>query len=287
MRARPKFTAHDIELPDGTQTLPGAPLIGAEPTSDSYLRTLRLFCPPPARVADLGCLEGGDAVHFARAGYDVVAIEGQQRNFAVCEWVADRVELPNLRFVLDDVRNIRAYGSFDAVLCAGLLYHLDRPASFLHALGEVTRRLLIINTNYATESGREVGLHPLTEELVEHEGKLGRWYEEGSGAWFAVENERSFWLERRHLLQALIEAGFPSVFEQFDWLGDVVADRTIEDRLISCFVAVRPPPLDGEHLSHRVQALEADVERMRTSVSWRVTAPLRSAGTWLRRVRGR
>jgi hypothetical protein len=31
------------------------------------------------------------------------------------------------------------------------------------------------------------------------------------------------------------------VFEQFDWLGDVAEDRTFEDRLISCFVAVKPP----------------------------------------------
>jgi len=59
---RPTFTAHNIELPDGSQTLPGEPLIGDEPTSNSYLRTLQQFCPPPAKVADLGCLEGGYAV---------------------------------------------------------------------------------------------------------------------------------------------------------------------------------------------------------------------------------
>ena len=43
-------------------------------------------------------------------------------------------------------------------------------------------------------------------------------------------NPRSFWLERRHLL----------VFEQFDVLGDVVANRDDEERLISCFVGVKP-----------------------------------------------
>ncbi len=152
---RPTFTAHNIELPDGSQTLPGEPLIGAEPVSESYLRTLRQFCPPPARVADLGCLEGGYAVAFARAGYEVLGIEGQEDNFATCEWVAERVELPNLRFVCDDVRKIGEYGKFDAVLCAGLLYHLDQPVSFLRELAEVTGRLLIISANYATEEGVE------------------------------------------------------------------------------------------------------------------------------------
>jgi hypothetical protein len=59
-----------------------------------------------------------------------------------------------------------------------------------------------------------------------------------------VGNQRSFWLERRHLLQAMIEAGFPTVFEQFDWLGDVVENRTYEERVISCFVGVKPPQGD-------------------------------------------
>jgi hypothetical protein len=239
-KPRPNFTAHNIELPDGSETMPGQPRIGAEPASESYLRTLHLFCPPPARVADLGSLEGGYAVHFARAGYDVLGIEGRKDNFSTCEWVADRVELPNLRFVLDDVRNIREHGAFNAVLCAGLLYHLDNPVSFLHTLGDVTRRLLIISTNYATEEGRELDTYPLTTELVEHEGSLGRWYEEPVSPWSSVGNKRSFWIERRHLLQAMIEAGFPTVFEQFDWLGNVVEDRTIEERVISCFVGVKP-----------------------------------------------
>lgn len=238
---RPEFTAHNIELPDGTQSKPGAPLIGSEPASVSYLRTLRLFCPPPARVADLGSLEGGYAVHLARGGYDVVGIEGRESNFATCQWVAEQVGLPNLTFALDDVRNIRAHGTFDAVLCAGLLYHLDEPVAFLNTLGEVTRRLLIVNANYATEDGRELELWPmLTRELSENEGKLGRWFDEDDGAWSSVGNRRAFWLERRHLLQAMIEAGFPTVFEQFDWLGNVVENRTIEDRLISCFVGVKP-----------------------------------------------
>ncbi len=237
----PKFTAHNIRLADGTETLSGEPLLGAEPTSVSYLRTLQLFCPPPARVADLGCLEGGYAVEFARAGYEVLGIEGQAGNFATCQWVGEQVDLPNLRFVQDDVRNVRQHGEFDAILCAGLLYHLDNPVSFLNLLGDVTRKLLIVSTNYATEEGRELGPDSatLSTDLSEHEGKLGRWYGEPGGPWSSVGNERSFWLERRNLLQTMIEAGFPTVFEQFDWLGDVVANRTIEERVISVFVGVK------------------------------------------------
>lgn len=242
-RRSPEFTAHNIELGRGRWTLPGKPRIGIEPLSVSYLRTLRQVCPPPARVADLGCLEGGYAVHFARAGYDVLGIEGQPDNFAKCEWVAERVGLENLRFVCDDVRNIAAHGEFDAVLCAGLLYHLDRPVEFLHTLGEVTRRLLILSANHATREGREVEVYApaLSSELSEHEGRLGRWFEEEPSPWSSLGNSRSFWLERDDLLKTVVEAGFPTVFEQFDWVGAPEVPRSLGERAISVFVGIKPP----------------------------------------------
>ena len=89
-------------------------------------------------------------------------------------------------------------------------------------------------------------MYPLSAELVEHEGGFGRWFDEPPSAWSAVGNPRSFWLERRHLVQAVIEAGFPLVFEQFDGLGDVVGNREDEERLISCFVGVKPGEAPGE-----------------------------------------
>lgn len=244
-RRRPprKFSAHNFELRPGKWSLPGEPRIGAEPISASYLRTFAQLCPPPARVADLGCLEGGYSVLLARAGYEVVGIEGQPENFAVCQWVAEQVGLSNLRFVQDDVRNIGAHGEFDGVLCAGLLYHLDRPVEFLRTLGEVTRRLLIVSANHATREGREVEVFAplLAAELSEHEGRLGRWFGEQPGPWSSLGNERSFWLEKDDLLRTLIAAGFPSVFQQFDWLADAETSRRLAERMVSVFVALKGP----------------------------------------------
>ncbi len=245
-RRSPEFTAHNIQLANGRWTLRGAPPIGEEPISVSYLRTLRQFCPPPARVADLGALEGGYAVQFARAGYEVLGIEGQPDNFARCQWVADRVGLENLSFVQDDVRNIAAHGEFDAVLCAGLLYHLDRPVEFLHLLGKVTKRALIVSTNHATTEGAELEVYApgLSAELSEHEGRLGRWFEEQPSPWSAVGNARSFWLERDELLRTLVAAGFPTVFQQHDWVADADAARRLNERKVSVFVAIKPPGAD-------------------------------------------
>ena len=237
------FTAHNFEITPGNWTLPGAPEIGTEPVSVSYLRTIRQFCRSGARVADLGCLEGGYSVLLAREGYEVVGIEGQQGNFETCQWVAGQVGLDNLRFVQDDVRDIGDHGSFDAVLCAGLLYHLDQPVAYLDQLGRLTRRLLIVSTNFATVEGGELETFGdlLDDELSEHEGRRGRWFGEVPGPWSSLGNPRSFWLERDDLLRAMVAADFPTVFEQFDWIDDAATTRHLEDRKVAVFVGVKPP----------------------------------------------
>ena len=239
-----KFTAHNFEITPGNWTLPGAPQIGTEPVSASYLRTITQFCRPGARIADLGCLEGGYSVLLARAGYEVVGIEGQPDNFETCRWVSEQVGLDNLTFVQDDVRNIGAHGSFDGVLCAGLLYHLDQPVAYLEELGRMTQRLLIVSTNFTTVAGHELDTFGelLDAELSEHEGRRGRWFGEIPGPWSALGNARSFWLERDDLLRTMIIAGFATVFEQFDWLGDEATMKILEDRKVSVFVGVKPQP---------------------------------------------
>jgi SAM-dependent methyltransferase len=242
-RRGPRFGAHNFELKRGRWTLPGAARIGEEAISRSHLRTVRQFCPPPARVADLGCLEGGYSVMLARAGYDVVGIEGQPGNFETCSWVAERVGLANLDFVCDDVRNIGAHGEFDAVLCAGLLYHLESPVEFLGQLAAVTRRLLILSTNHATLGGTEVAaFEPMLDaELSEHEGKRGRWFREVASPWSSLGNPTSFWLERLDLLRALVESGFPTAFQQYDCIADEAATRSLGERMVSIFVGVKEP----------------------------------------------
>lgn len=244
------FTAHNIALPDGAQTLPGRPLLADEPLCRAVLRTLRMLFPHAAaarpRVADLGALEGGYAVEFARAGFDVVAIEARQVNVDRCLLVADRLRLPSLRVVRDDVRAIERYGTFDAVFCCGLLYHLDAPDAFLRTLGRVTRRALLLDTHYALE--QQPGPWTLSP-MTTHEGRRGRWYAEWpegtpppeQDVWSSVENHRSFWMERDHLLQAVREAGFSAIYEQVDRLEHMVQDDWIRRWSRSLFLGVKDP----------------------------------------------
>ena len=70
------------------------------------------------RVADLGCLEGGYALEFARMGFNSLGIEVRSSNFENCLEVKRRASLPNLDFAQDDVWNLAKYGPFDVISVA-------------------------------------------------------------------------------------------------------------------------------------------------------------------------
>ena len=248
-----EFTAHNIVLPDGEQTNPGELPLSEHARTQAFMRVMRLAFggrdPKTVRVADLACLEGGFSVELARAGYTTLGIEGREENIACCEYVRERVRLPNLEFVRDDVRNIESYGTFDALLCAGILYHLDAPSHFLEALGRSARRVVILDSHYATDPSPEG--FPLGE-WTSHEGRRGRWYAEFTEdeapegfipRWASIGNRRSFWLDRRELVQAIRDAGFDLAFEQLDYVDNSLTNEYVVENARSMFVGVRTSDL--------------------------------------------
>ena len=74
-------------------------------------------------------------------GFNALGVEVRQSNFDACTFVKQRTNLPNLRFVKDDVLNVGKYGPFNAVFCCGLLYHLDKPRAFIKMVSEITSRI--------------------------------------------------------------------------------------------------------------------------------------------------
>jgi len=179
-----------------------------------------LRCEPSStRILDLGCLSGYYTEAFARHGFrEAVGLEARQVNFEQCEARARRANLPNLRFVKDDAWNMANYGVFDVIFCGGLLYHLDRPRQFIDLLFRQTGHILILNTQVASDAAVE---HFHLSPVDWHEKMRGRWAPEPTALhseadnWSAWSNSRSFWPERLYLIQALREAGFSLVFEQF------------------------------------------------------------------------
>ena len=250
----PSFTAHNIRLDNGELTYPDAGwLIADEPRCLSAKRVIRSIFPDgrnKRRIVDLGCLEGAYAVEFARMGIDSLGIEVRKSNFENCLYVKNNVNLLNLTFANDDVWNLPKYGPFDIVYCNGLLYHLDRPAEFLHILSNECKKALILNTHFATEVNHS---NFVLSDLTENEGIPGRWfgeYDPGMNRdeldalkWASWNNSRSFWPLKEYIPQLLQDVGFDLVFEQFDHLGtDIYEGLTRGGYKTQCraqFVAIK------------------------------------------------
>ena len=265
-----EFTSHNIRLDDGTLTKPDVAIqMDADGWFVSARRLLDTVFPGEKnhyRLADLGCLEGGFAVEFARMGFQVLGVEVREANIAACNYVKANTNLPNLEFVKDDARNIAKYGVFDVVFCKGLFYHLDKPKEFLNTLSAVTTKLLILQTHFSTDNKKtdtknkehrwfgiarkllaRVKRHspePAAKyrdfnlsELTENETLSGRWYTEfandeafskrDSAKWQSWDNRRSFWIQREYLLQAIHDVGFDLVMEDFDSLGPNIAESML------------------------------------------------------------
>lgn len=259
-----EFTAHNIRLDDGTFTKPESPYSIVDTTWFKSARGLLDTVFPgdksQFRLADVGCLEGGYSVEFARMGFQVLGIEVRELNFAACNYVKSRVDLPQLEFVRDDALNIAQHGIFDAVFCCGLLYHLDRPKDYLKTLSTVTNKLLILQTHFSliSRSDRMLRLPTtarwFTDRLLRrqepanfilsaptnNEGLPGRWFTEFTTAqsfnkkeiakWASWNNRRSFWIQREYLLQALHEVGFDLVMEEYDQLKPTIAESLLGGR---------------------------------------------------------
>ena len=256
-----EFIAHNIRLDDGSFTKPDLGYTMNEEWLVSSRRLLDTVFPGDKnhyRLADLGCLEGGFAVEFARMGFQVLGIEVREANIAACNYVKANTNLPNLEFVKDDARNIAKYGVFDVVFCKGLLYHFDKPKEFLNTLSAVTTKLVILQTHFSTDTKNkehrwfgiarkllasverhnpEPGDKFNLSELTENETLRGRWFTEfaddeafskrDSAKWSSWDNRRSFWIQREYLLQAIHDVGFDLVMEQFDSLRPNIAEKML------------------------------------------------------------
>ena len=271
------FTAHNVLLDNGEYTMGKDKILLADSAMwTSIAKTVDLFFPDKnerknLRTVDLGCLEGGYAVEFARMGFDSLGIEAREDNIAACNYVKSNLHLSNLNFAQDDVRNMCKYGKFDITLCYGLLYHLDNPVEFLKTMSSCTTKMLLLNTHFAPEHDVRYNLGFLNQYLIApiqkrmtflqsqknyrlsrattHENFRGRWYKEWNESasknkvqkmlWASYNNSRSFWLFKKDLTKAMHDAGFDHVFEQFDFTGDLAPDNYTQYYNRTMFVAIK------------------------------------------------
>jgi hypothetical protein len=219
-RMHGEWTAMSIHLGGGDYTL--------APSADGRLRRILQVAADLAgkplsalRVLDLACLEGHYGIEFALHGAEVVGIEAREANLAKAQYVRDRLNLTRLTLVQDDVRNISAdrYGTFDLVICSGILYHLPAPdvLRFAHRMFEVCTRLAIIDTF--------VALRPKATLDFEGHSYSGLWYEEYNDLHASVGNAQSFWLTPPSLANLVSRVGFSSFYECLKPEHDLPGDR--------------------------------------------------------------
>jgi len=92
---------------------------------------------------DIGCGVGYFAKFLADLGLAVVAVDGRPENV-----IEARSRYPHLRFVVQDIEDaaLRELGTFDLVICVGVLYHLENPFAAVRNLHHLTRSVLLIES---------------------------------------------------------------------------------------------------------------------------------------------
>jgi SAM-dependent methyltransferase len=213
VREHGPWTAYNIDLGDGVFTIGPGRDGPAEERIDRLTRVVQDTARRPAadlRVLDLGCYEGGFGIAFGRLGAEVLGLEAREPHVRKAQFAADALGLDRVTFRQGDVRDLRRdeHGTFDVVLCLGILYHLDAPDCF-----DFLARVAGACTGFAVVE-TQVGLSGPRRERWRDREYRGLSYEEDvahPGA--SRDNPRSFWMTRPSLLNLLADVGFTSVAE--------------------------------------------------------------------------
>jgi hypothetical protein len=159
--------------------------------------------PGARRVLELGSLEGGHS--FALAALpgteEVVAVEGREANLERARFAQGVLDARRVTFVHADLEraDLRSLGSFDAVFCVGLLYHLPNPWDLVGRMAAVSAGVFLW-THYAAS------------EALTACGYAGVAYREfGLADPLSGLSDASFWPTRDALLAMLRDAGLGDV----------------------------------------------------------------------------
>jgi SAM-dependent methyltransferase len=170
----------------------------ADPRTDWFLSEF----PDAQTVLDLGSLEGAQSLRLAEHSgvAQVVGIEARPANIEKAEFIHRTMACDKVRFRCADleVADLTEFGHFDAVFCAGVLYHLPEPWHLLRKIAEVSDNLFLW-THFALDEKADRTLHGY-QGLMYREGG---WDDPQSGT-----SPESFWPNFSSLQCMLEDAGF-------------------------------------------------------------------------------
>ena len=117
------------------------------------------------RVLDLASNAGYWSLASIEAGADyVLGIEGRQMHVDQASFVFDikEVERDRYDFVMGDIfeTDFRQFGTFDVVLCLGLMYHISKPMELMEKISEVNDDILVVDTTLSKARGSFLKIVP-------------------------------------------------------------------------------------------------------------------------------
>jgi SAM-dependent methyltransferase len=128
---------------------------GISAEGDERLERFFRFAPHAKTILELGSLEGAQTFIMARRPgvTRVLGLEGREANLRKARFVQQHLEMRNVEFAQANLElaDLAAFGTFDAVFCCGLLYHLPEPWKLIEQTAIIAPTLFIW-TQYATEN---------------------------------------------------------------------------------------------------------------------------------------
>jgi SAM-dependent methyltransferase len=110
------------------------------------------------RVLDLGCNAGYWALLAIENGCEfALGIDGRQMHVDQANFVfkVKEIDPGRYQFVVGDIFDLdfREFGTFDIVLCLGLMYHISKPILLMEKISQVNSDLLLIDTRLSSADG--------------------------------------------------------------------------------------------------------------------------------------
>lgn len=167
-------------------------------------------------AVDVGCGVGYFSKFLSERGLHVVAVEGREENAR-----EGQRRYPEIAFLTRDVEDpaLPEIGTFDLVLCVGLLYHLENPFRAIRNLYALTGGVLIVESMCVP--GSEPGLALLDEAKEDDQGL----------------NCVAFYPTESCLAKMLHRAGFPFVYSFQNLPPDEQFRDTISHKRSRTFLA--------------------------------------------------
>ena len=142
-------------------------------------------------AADIGCGLGYFSGFLSSLGFQVTAVDGREENAQEA-----KRRFPEINFLTGNAEDLAllGLGTYDLVLCFGLLYHLENPFRAIRHLANITSKVILIESMCAP--GTEASLQLLDEYHGDDQGL----------------NYVAFYPTESCLVKMLYRADFPFVY---------------------------------------------------------------------------